>query len=67
MLKLILNRIREDILAIYSPKKYIVPEADAATIDTEIIINLPWNSIAYLTTTFKDQKIKEICGHRKRD
>ena len=71
-LKLISNRIkkpfrsREDILAIYSPKKYIIPEADTATIDTEIIINLPQNSIAYLTTKLKGQKIKEIRGPQKK-
>ena len=71
-LKLISNRIkkpfrsREDILAIYSPKKYIIPEADTATIDTEIIINLPQNSIAYLTTKFKRQKIEEIRGPQKK-
>ena len=71
-LKLISNRIkkpfrsREDILAIYSPNKYIIPEADTATIDTEIIINLPQNSIAYLTTKFNGQKIKEIRGPQKK-
>ena len=71
-LKLISNRIkkpfrsREDILAIYSPKQYIIPEADTATIDTEIIINLPQNSIAYLTTKFKRQKIEEIRGPQKK-
>ena len=65
-LKLISNRIkkpfrsRENILAVYSPRKYIIPEADTVTIDTEIIINLPQNSKVYLTTKFKSQKIKEI-------
>ena len=58
-LKLISNRIkkefrsRENILAVYSPRKYIIPEADTVTIDTEIIINLPQNSKVYLTTKFK--------------
>ena len=46
-LKLLSNKIkkpfrsRENILAIYSPKKYIIPEADAITIDTEINVVLP--------------------------
>ena len=72
-LKLISNRIkkpfrsRENILAVYSPRKYIIPEADTVTIDTEIIINLPQNSKVYLTTKFKGQKIKEIPGLKKKD
>ena len=72
-LKLISNRIkkpfrsRENILAVYSPRKYIIPEADTVTIDTEIIINLPQNSKVYLTTKFMGQKIKEIPGLKKKD
>ena len=71
-LKLTSNRIkkpfwsRENILAVYSPRKYIIPEADTVTIDTEIIINLPQNSKVYLTTKFKGQKIKEIRGPQKK-
>ena len=71
-LKLFLNRIkktfqsRENILAVYSPRIYIIPEADTVTIDTEIIINLPQNSKVYLTTKFKGQKIKEIRGPQKK-
>ena len=71
-LKLISNRIkkpfwsRENILAVYSPRKYIIPEADTVTIDTEIIINLPQNSKLYLTTKFQDQKIKEIRRPQKK-
>ena len=71
-LKLISNRIkkpfrsRENILAVYSPKKYVIPEADTVAIDTEIIINLPQNSKVYLTTKFKGQKIKEIRGPEKK-
>ena len=71
-LKLFLKRIkktfqsRENILAVYSPRIYIIPEADTVTIDTEIIINLPQNSKKYLTTKFKGQKIKEIRGPLKK-
>ena len=53
-------RSRENILAIYSPKKYIIPEADTVTVDTEINIVLPLNTTLYMTTKFKGQKIKEI-------
>ena len=59
-------RSRENILAVYSPRKYIIAEADTVTIDTEIIINLPQNSKKYLTTKFKGQKIKEIRGPLKK-
>ena len=70
-LKLLSNKIkkpfrsRENILAIYSPKKYIIPEADAITIDTEINVVLPLNRTLFVTTKFKGQKIKEIRGPQK--
>ena len=72
MLKLLLNQIkmpfrsRENILAIYSPKKYIIPEADTVTVDTEINIVLPLNSTLYVTTKFKGQTIKEISSPQKK-
>ena len=65
-LKLLSNKIempfksREKILAIYSPIKYIIREADTVTVDTEINIVLPLNTTLYVTTKFKGQKIKEI-------
>ena len=71
-LKLLSNKIkkpfrsRENILAIYSPKKCIIPESDSSVIDTEIIINLPQNCTAFLTTKFKGQKIKELKGPLKK-
>ena len=51
-------RSKENILAIYSSRKYIIPEAETVTIDSEIIITLPSKSIAYQTTKFKGQKNK---------
>ena len=71
-LKLLSNKIkkpfqsRENILAIYSPRKCIFPESETRTIDTEININLPQNSTAFLTTKFKVQKIKELKGPLKK-
>ena len=65
-LKLLSNKIkkpfrsRENILAIYSPRKCIIPESNARTNDTEIIINLLQNSTVFLTTKFKGKKIKEL-------
>ena len=59
-------RSRENILAIYSPRKYIIPEADMVTVDTEINIVLPLNTTLYVTTKFKGQKIKEISGPQKK-
>ena len=55
-------RSRENILAIYLPKKYIIPEADTVTVDTEINIVLPLNTTLYVTTKIKGQNIKEISG-----
>ena len=67
-LKLCLNKIknlfrsRENIFAIYSPKKCMIPESNTCVIDTEIIISLPQSSTAFLTTKFKGQKIIELKG-----
>ena len=47
-------RLRENILAIYSPRKYIIPEAGTVTVDTEINIVLPLNTTLYL---IRDNKI----------
>ena len=58
-------RSRKNILAIYSPK-YIIPEADTVTVDTEINIVLPLSTTLYVTTKFKGQKIKEISGPQKK-
>ena len=60
-------RLRENILAIYSPRKYIIPEADTLTVDTEINIILPLNTTLYVTTKFKGQKIKEISSPQKKE
>ena len=71
-LKLISNRLKkpfrskENILAIHSPKKYVIQEADTTTVDTGIIINLPTKSTAYVATEFKGQKIKERRGPQKK-
>ena len=59
-------RSRENIFAIYSPKKYTIPESDTCVINTEIITNLLQNSTASLTTKLKDQKIKELKGQLKK-
>ena len=53
---------RENILAVYSLRKYIIPEADTVTVDTKINIVLPLNTTLYVTAKFKGQKIKEIWG-----
>ena len=72
VLKLLSNQIKMpfrslgNILAIYSPRKYIIPEADTVTVDTEINIVLPLNTTLYMTTKFKGQKIKEISGPQEK-
>ena len=54
--------LRENTLAIYSPKNYIIPKADPVTIDTEIAVNLPERSTLFVTTKFKGQEIKVVRG-----
>ena len=55
-------RLRENILAVYSPRKCVISEADTVTGDTEIKIVLSLNTTLYVTTKLKGQKIKEISG-----
>ena len=55
-------RLRENILAVYSPRKCVISEADTVTGDTEIKIVLSLKTTLYVTTKFKGQKIKEISG-----
>ena len=59
-------RSRENIFAIYFPKKCTIPESRTCVIDTEIIADLPQNSTAFLTRKFKGQKIKELKGPGKK-
>ena len=54
--------LRENTLAIYSPKNYIILKADPVTIDTEIAVNLPEHSTLFVTTKFKGQEIKVVRG-----
>ena len=58
-------RSKENILTIHSPKSYSIEIVNTISIDTGITINVPKKSIAYLTTKFKGQKIKEIDGPKK--
>ena len=58
-------RSRENILANYSPRKYIIPEADTVTVDTEIKIVLPLNTTLYVTTKFKGQNKRDQWSTKK--
>ena len=55
-------RPRENILAIHSPKSYLIETANTISIDTGITINLPERSTGYLATKFKGQNIETIEG-----
>ena len=51
-----------NIFTIYSPKKTTVEKADNLTIDTELMLTLPGESKAFLTTKFTGQHIQNITG-----
>ena len=44
----------KNIFTIYSPINASIKKADTLTIDTELSIKLPENSMAFLTTKFED-------------
>ena len=60
------KRIEKNIFTIYSPKKETIKKAGTLSIDTELSINLPENSSAFLVTKFEDQEIKKINGPIKK-
>ena len=51
-----------NIFTMYSPKKATVEKADTLTIDTELMLTLPEESKAFLTTKFTGQHIQNITG-----
>ena len=60
------KRNENNIFTIYSPKNETIKKADMLSIDTELSINLPENSSAFLVTKFEDQEIKKIDGPIKK-
>ena len=52
----------KNIFTIYSPKKATIEKTDKLSIDTELSIKLPENSLAFVATKFKGQEILKIIG-----
>ena len=52
----------KNIFTLYSPKKAIIEKADTLSIDTELSIKLPENSLAFVATKFEGQEILKIIG-----
>ena len=53
---------KTNILTLYSPRSFYIEKADTRTIDTEIVLDLPEKTTAYLISKFKEQKIETIVG-----
>ena len=54
-----------NLFTIYLPKKATIKRADTLTVNTELIIKLPENSKAFLTTKFEGQRIQRIIEPKK--
>ena len=59
-------KCQKNIFILYSPRKETIKTVDTLTFDTELLIKLPENTTAYLTTKFEGQEIQKIIGPAKK-
>ena len=60
------QRFEKNIFSISAQKCLVIETADTEKIDTELLVELPENYSAYLTTKFENQNIKEFIGPCKK-
>ena len=60
------QRFEKNIFSIFAQKSLVTETADTEKIDTELLVELPENYSAYLTTKFENQNIKEFIGPCKK-
>ena len=60
------QRFEKNIFSISPQKCLVIETADTEKIDTELLVELPENYSAYLTTKFENQNIKEFIGPCKK-
>ena len=61
------QRFQKNIFSIFAQKSLVIETADIEKINTELLVDLPENYSAYLTTKFENQTIKEFIGPCKKD
>ena len=57
--------LRNNAYVIYSSKAVIIEPADSRKIDTNIVLNLPKEEKAFVTTKFRGQEIQKIDKKQK--
>ena len=65
-MKIIDPQRKKNIFSIFAQKSLVIETVDTEKIDTELLIELPENYSAYLTTKFENQNIKEFIGPCKK-
>ena len=60
------QRFEKNIFSIFARKSLVIETAETEKIDTELLVELPENYSAYLTTKFENQNIKEFIGPCKK-
>ena len=65
-MKIIDPQRKKNIFSIFAKISLVTETADTEKIDTELLVELPENYSAYLTTKFKNQNIKEFIGPCKK-
>ena len=65
-MKIIDPQRKKNIFSIFAQISLVTETVDTEKIDTELLVELPENYSAYLTTKFKNQNIKEFIGPCKK-
>ena len=65
-MKIIDPQRKKNIFSIFAQKSLVIETVDTEKIDTELLIELPENYSAYLTTKFENQNIKKFIGPCKK-
>ena len=60
------RQLKNNVFLIYSPKPVVVEPADSIKIDTNIILNLPKKTKAYVASKFRGQEIYELYEQENR-
>lgn len=57
--------LKNNIFIVYSPKTITVETVSTINIDTNLILHLPKEPSAFITSKFRGQEIYEICRKKK--
>ena len=60
------ERLKRNVFIVYSPRTVKTEPAACSRIDTELVLILPKNSKAFITSIFRGDEIDEFCSEKQR-